>query len=414
MPLPFLNSWLELAALAAAAILVVVLVLLRRMLAMAQRPIRILESTLDTLRQKTSDLSARLAHLERSSPAGSPLVGSISRRLGTIEAIAESIARDVELALGQAEPAVIRAVLERSRHRARRIGYLAAGGRAREHQTSLPAIWPRVPALLGDRLANQTVRTAFADDCPPVVGAGEVWVQILAALVENAAEAAPAGGLITVGAEPDDSRRGFVRVWVEDRGRGIAPEVLPHVLEPFYTSRAAAGAEGLGLSMVAALVEGLGGSVALSSRVGDGTRVSMTVPEARAPSPHSTLPRLAGTILVADDDAAVREHIARFARTLGLQVVEADSGSAARAALSDPARYRAAVLDVVMPGTPVDEVVSRVREVRADFPVLLVSGYDTIHMVDAVLALGGVRFLKKPFEIEEFAASLEDLFTVGE
>jgi FixJ family two-component response regulator len=78
--------------------------------------------------------------------------------------------------------------------------------------------------------------------------------------------------------------------------------------------------------------------------------------------------------------------------------------------LAAPGRFRGAVLDVVMPGTPVGEVVAAMRQRRPEFPVLLVSGYDTMQMVDAVLALGGVRFLRKPFTREELRDVLADMF----
>jgi DNA-binding NarL/FixJ family response regulator len=70
------------------------------------------------------------------------------------------------------------------------------------------------------------------------------------------------------------------------------------------------------------------------------------------------------------------------------------------------------VLDVVMEGTPVGEVVAGVRDLRPGFPVLLVSGFDTRRFVDSVIALGGVRFLRKPMERDELVAAFRDLFAI--
>jgi DNA-binding NtrC family response regulator len=66
-----------------------------------------------------------------------------------------------------------------------------------------------------------------------------------------------------------------------------------------------------------------------------------------------------------------------------------------------------------MPGTPVEDVIVSVRHRDPAFPVLLVSGYDTMQMVDAVIALGGIRFLRKPFSRGELLRGLRDLFTIA-
>jgi DNA-binding NarL/FixJ family response regulator len=72
------------------------------------------------------------------------------------------------------------------------------------------------------------------------------------------------------------------------------------------------------------------------------------------------------------------------------------------------------VLDVVMEGTPVGEIVASVRELRPGFPVLLVSGFDTRRFVDSVIALGGVRFLRKPIERDELVTAFHDLFAIAD
>ena len=396
---PFVN----IAAAAAIALLLVVLGLVRRLRIVSRQRAELAEQTVALQKSRHADMATRVATLE--TERSSPLHGLLTRRLGTIEAIAESIARDLAQARGSA-PEIAAGALERSARRAVQPARLAAGGHARESHTTLSGIWPRVQALVSPRLeATHTLRADFASELLPVLGGGEEWVQILVALIENALESMPAGGLVEIGGEPAGR---VARIWVSDTGRGIRPEVLPHVMEPFYTSRAELGAEGLGLAMVAALVEGMGGLVRIGSKVGEGTRVDIEIPMAEAaPEPQLAL---AGTFLVADDDRAVRSGLARMVQSFGAEAVEVDSGTAARSwLLAEPERFSAAILDVVMPGTPVGDVVAAVRELRPAFPVLLVSGYDTMRMVDNVLALGRVRFLRKPFTREELFAVLADV-----
>jgi DNA-binding NtrC family response regulator len=121
-----------------------------------------------------------------------------------------------------------------------------------------------------------------------------------------------------------------------------------------------------------------------------------------------------GTVLLADDDRDARRGMAKLLQSLGFQVLEADNGTLALARLRNEAsRFRAAVLDVVMEGTPVGDIVAGIREIRPGFPVLLVSGFDTRRYVDAILALGSVRFLRKPVLREELMAALQDLFALA-
>ncbi|MDP3772755.1 MAG: ATP-binding protein [Gemmatimonadales bacterium] len=390
--------------------------LARRLRGAAAHPVLELEQALETERLRAAELAGHLSRYEteeRKLQRHSLLRGALTRRMGAIEAIALSIDRDLGHALDGAAPGGLDHAVRRSRQRAEQLAGIAGGGRAREQQTTLALVWPRVRDLVGGRMEEgHHLKVGIPADLPAVVGSGESWVQILTALVDNAVEAMPQGGVIEVSAATS-ARDGFAHVTVADAGRGIPPNVLPHVMEPFYTSGAERGADGLGLSMVASVVEGMEGEVRLSSKVGEGTTVEIDVPFAVvAPVAERTM-RLEGDVLLADDDREVRRNMARLLESFGLKVVESDTGTVARALFSArPDRFRVAVLDVVMPGTPVAEVVAGIRELRGAFPVLLVSGYDTMHMVDSVLALGGVRFLRKPFTREELFAALSDLLSV--
>ncbi len=347
------------------------------------------------------------------------LQGSLSHRLGAMGAIARSIAQELRPAAAAPIPEAYRVAVARSADRAERLARLASGGAAREQETTLALVWPRVSEQLGAKVkAFHRIEVKVPADLAPVAGSAAEWVQILAALADNSLTAMPTGGVLTIeaasGPEP-----GQARVVVRDNGTGIPPDLLPQLMEPFHTSHADEGAEGLGLATVAAIIESLDGRIGIVSQVGQGTRVELDVPFYAPAAPpveeEGEAPALEGTVLLADDDPQVRRALGRLMESFGLAVAEADSGTVALAQFTaDPDRFRVLVLDVVMPGTPVEDIVARARAIRPSVPVLLVSGYNVGQVLDGMVALGGVRFLQKPLIREELFASLRDLFTVGE
>lgn len=383
----------------------------------AGRSLSELEQALDAERFKVTSLSAELDRAkgaERRTDRRVLLRGAIGRRLGTIEAVALAMARELKAAAEGTGPMKADGAARRGAHWAEQLARLASGGRAREQQTNLPQIWPRVQALVALKVLPQhTVRAHMPGFMPPVAGSGESWVQVLTALVENALEAMPNGGTVEVRTEAGQ-REGFGRVIVADMGRGMTQEQVSAVIR-LDPSRPGVG-EGMGLATVIGIVEGLGGEFTLESAPGEGTRVELEVPIVVPPQPTGEEElEFEGRVLVADDDDQVRSVVARLLERLGLDVVAVDSGSMARTHLlsAAPGYYRAAVMDIVMPGVPVEDVIVSVRQKDPAFPILLMSGYDTMQMVDAVMALGGIRFLRKPFGRSDVQHALRDLFSIA-
>lgn len=410
-------GWLQ-AAVASACVLLAGLLSLRlsrRLGGAAVRAAQESQRVLDAERGKAADLEARVSRFQGGEPAPrrSFVRVAFTRRLGAMGAIANVIARDLRLAADMGGER-LRDVALRSASHADHLARLAAGGAAREEKTTLGLLWPRVSELLGDRIQSaHHVQWKVPTDLPPVAGSASEWTHILSALAENALEAMAGGGVLTIEAAVGaDAKR--ARVVVADNGPGIPPELLPRVLEPFQTTRANQGAEGLGLALVASMIEALEGTIAVTSTPGRGTTVELTVPFHAAAAPAAgPAPRLEGVVLLADDDRDLRRALRRLLEGFGLQVVEADSGTTALALFSEaPDRFRALVLDVVMEGTPAEEVVVRARELRADIPVVLMSGYDVSGLLEGVVALGGVRFLAKPLAPEAVYSTLRDLFIV--
>ena len=379
-----------------------------------QRQARAHLREVDDQRALVADLSAQVARADgRRPPARQSLVRvAFTRRLGVISATASAIARELRQA-DAGDAAALREAATRCAEHAQDIARLAAGGSAREAETTLGLLLPRLREQLGERLRPEHhLVWKVPDDLPPVTGSAGEWTQILTALAENAVETMAGGGALTIEAAPADSP-GLARVTVRDTGSGIPEDLLPHVLEPFRSDGRGTKADGLGLALVASMVEALEGTIRVVSKPGEGTLVELTVPfyvPVATPAPAER-PRFEGTVLLADDDRANRQAMRRLLESFGFAVSEADSGTVALAQFAaEPGRYRLLILDVVMPGTPIEDLVVRARELRADIPVILISGYG-VGMMSSVLALGGLRFLSKPVERDALVATLRDLTT---
>jgi CheY-like chemotaxis protein len=328
-------------------------------------------------------------------------------------AIAGVTARDLRLAAAGAEGPLRDAAL-RSASRADQVVRLAAGGAAREEKTSLGLLLPRVSELLGERLTSaHSVVWNVPAELPPVVGSASEWTHVLTALAERGITAMAGGGTVTVEAGADAATKQACLV-VADSGAAIPPERLARLLEPSQVPNADGNVEGSGLGLISSMIEVLGGTIAVTSTPGRGTTVTVTVPLHGAAVPAAQASRrLEGVVLVADDYREVRQVLRRVLEGFGLEVVESVSGTAALTLFREaPDRFRALMLDVVMEGTPAEEVVVRARELRPNVPIVLMSGYDVSALLEAVLSLGGVRFLAKPLTPEAVFTTLHDLFTI--
>lgn len=215
-------------------------------------------------------------------------------------------------------------------------------------------------------------------------------------LVLNARDAMPKGGTLTIETanvrivedyiteRAEDIPPGrYVMLAVSDTGAGIAPEVLDRVFEPFFSTKGPDKGTGLGLPMVQGFAKQSGGTVRVYSEPGHGTSVKVylratTGREPAAPPPEDSMFSAGtGTVLLVEDNDAVRRTVRRTLEGAGYAVLEASSGDAA-AAMLDPAcgGFDVVLTDVVMPGTlQGPELVHLIRDRRPDVPVIFMSGY---------------------------------------
>ena len=268
-------------------------------------------------------------------------------------------------------------------------------------QSWLPGAEGLLRSTLGSRIAMEVA--VAADVCPICVDAAELELALIN-LSLNARHAMAGGGVLRItarneGASEDGTT--MVVIGVADTGIGIAPEVLPRVFEPFFTTRQNDAGSGLGLSQVHGFCAQAGGRARISSELGQGTCVEMVLP-AEAPQAHPpTAPatedtgQLAGRVMLVEDNEDVAQSTAAILQAAGLEVTHHWSADTAFAALHGGAVAPDVVLsDIEMPGKLSGmDLAFRLRELWPRLPVVLITGYAK-QLEDAVS--GGLRVLPKP------------------
>lgn len=235
--------------------------------------------------------------------------------------------------------------------------------------------------LLNRMVGQQVLLEVDAPEVCPVEADPGQMEQVLINLVVNARDAMPEGGRVWVSCR----RRGDqVELRVRDEGEGMTPEVQARVFEPFYTTKGPDTGTGLGLSTVHGIVRRANGEVTVESTLGRGSTFVVLVPRSRAPLVEPAVPAMVeidasmeGTsVLVAEDNDAVRSYLERLLRRAGFQVSLARSGDQALEMLMQASRPPDLFLcDVVMAGMTGPEVAELASKRWPGLRTLFMSGY---------------------------------------
>ena len=286
---------------------------------------------------------------------------------------------------------------------------------------------------------EELMRRTLGEHIDLVVAFGEgVWLsrsddnQLESAVLNlavNARDAMPKGGTLTIrtanatldqsyaclheGLQPGD----YAVISVSDTGIGMPPDVLARVFEPFFTTKPIGQGTGLGLSMIYGFAKQSGGHVRIHSQVGQGTEVSLYVPrhpDEAAQEEAEALPvsRLQGegeTLLVVEDDPAVRMIVLDELNELGYTTLEAMDGPTAIPILQSSQKIDLLISDVGLPGMNGRQIAEIGRQHRPDLPVLFMTGYAQNAASRSEFLAPGMEMISKPFSMDEMAAKIRDM-----
>jgi len=281
---------------------------------------------------------------------------------------------------------------------------------------------------------NIEVKVLPAPDLALTMADPSQVTQILINLVVNARDAMPDGGLLTIetrnvevdsvtfGQHLDAPPGSYVMLGVTDNGVGIAPEHQPRIFEPFFTTKSAGRGTGLGLSTVYGIVAQSGGSISVYSEPGHGSTFCVyfrQLAEPAAPGPPRAVratERLGGreTVLVVEDEDAVRDFAARALRQYGYSVLVARRAEEALLiAAEHPGRIDVVLADVIMPRTSGPGLMTKLRELRPGAPVVFMSGFTENALGHHGVLESSHPFLQKPFSPEALARKIREALASG-
>jgi PAS domain S-box-containing protein len=349
--------------------------------------------------------------------------------IGMTELTAAAVANDPKLS------AVVKQIDESAERGAQLVQRMLAFARKQPLQSRVLNINDAVAhaASILERTLGEdiTVRTNLADGLWRAETDAAQLEEAILNLAVNARDAMPNGGHLIIetanvhldsdyAAHNADVEAGdYIALIVTDSGAGMPPEVVERAFEPFFTTKEVGRGTGLGLSMVYGFVKQSRGHVKIYSEAGHGTSIKLYFPRAArgaASQPLSSTAPLAGkmasgheTILVVEDDTAVRNMAVEALEGLGYRVHQAADGRKALSILEGPHHIDLLFTDMIMPnGMNGQELVRSAKELRPTIKSLLTSGYSE----QFIAALGEnkdtVRLLSKPYRREKLATAVRE------
>ena len=248
-------------------------------------------------------------------------------------------------------------------------------------------------------------------------------------LVLNARDAMAEGGTLTVETANIAIDPGFaalhegveageyVTICVADTGVGMEQSVIDRAFDPFFTTKPIGQGTGLGLSMVYGFAKQSRGHVAISSQVGQGTTVRIYLPrhkgaaavEDESTGSHASRARDGDSVLVVEDEAAVRLLVVEVLHELGYRVLEAKDGQSALAIVESEARIDLLISDVGLPGMNGRQLAEFARSRRPGLKVLFMTGYAEQAAVRSKFVGEGMDMIAKPFAMEALATRVREM-----
>jgi two-component system cell cycle sensor histidine kinase/response regulator CckA len=252
-------------------------------------------------------------------------------------------------------------------------------------------------------------------------------------LVVNARDAMPNGGTVVIKTVNETVDRStalgtaimppgeYVRIEVSDTGIGMSQEIQSKIFDPFFTTKPVGQGTGLGLATVYGIVKQTGGFITVDSEVGKGTSFNIYLPRLRTDhlaAPVEIAPTVArdvtgqDTILLVEDEEAVRSFAARALRMRGYNVLEASGGEEALDIVkSEQQTIHLIITDVVMPNMDGPTMVRHVKLLKPDLRVIFMSGYAEEAFRRNDQSSEDIHFLPKPFGLKQLAAKVKEVLS---
>jgi signal transduction histidine kinase/ActR/RegA family two-component response regulator len=420
---------------------------LREALAEAAHLNRELKALNETLEQRVNDEMAERAKVEdelrqaQKMEAIGQLTGGVAHDFNNLLTVIigglDNVARQVAAGLEDASLPRVQRGVEMAQKAAQRAATLTSRLLAFSRRQALD---PR--PLHPDRLVrdmSELLRRSLGETVRlELVGAGGLWAAFadpnelehaILNLAVNARDAMPQGGTLTIEtgnvwldeaylasvAEPVPPGQ-YVMIAVSDTGMGMDSETLSRVFEPFFTTKEPGRGTGLGLSQVYGFVRQSGGHIRVYSELGQGTTVKLYLPRvsgevapevAKDVTPDATMLRGTETVLLVEDDEAVRAYSGGVLRDLGYRVVEAEDAATALSALDQNPVVDLLFTDVVLPGgVHGRRLADEARRRRPALRVLFTSGYTRNAIIHNGRLDPGVQLITKPFSYGELASRI--------
>jgi len=288
--------------------------------------------------------------------------------------------------------------------------------------------------LFGTFPKNINIDYDLADNLRTVNGdAGQIG-QVILNLAVNAKDAMPGGGTLKIETANVDLKKPFesssVRVIpgsyvvsrVSDTGSGIEPNVLEHIFEPFYTTKAVGKGTGIGLAVVYGVIKNHGGYIFCHSETGKGTTFEFYLPvieAAVAPDEkednHLSSEKMGGgeTILLVDDETSLLETGQELLSLAGYDILTASSGEEALDVLLEKrGEIELIIMDVMMPGMGGGKCLQEVLKTYPDMKVIMASGFIEDKKKKEIMDSGATAFIRKPYRIDELNQKIRELLDV--
>ena len=212
----------------------------------------------------------------------------------------------------------------------------------------------------------------------------------------------------------------YMKLSVSDTGKGMTPDVMEKIFEPYYTTKEMGKGTGLGLSVVHGIVKNHAGSVICSSVPGKGTSFDVYLPEIESildPSrtdEDGVYPTGNERILFIDDEPVLATLAETMIKKLGYSVVTKMSGKEALELFrKDPGAFNLVITDMTMPGMRGDLLAGEIMEIRNDIPVILCTGYSEHISEERAKAIGIQEYVMKPIEMKVLANIIRKVLDKG-